>query len=680
MDFSNQSIDDLLTFDSLPESPAEGLGGAVLEQSLPGDFDFSAALNDDEPDYKADFDEFLSQHPPPFDNEQQPSYNENILDDPLSLYSTSSLSINQGLYEDPQANVQDPWTSDQELQTQFDWDYRQTPGQVRIQQEPNGYPNQDKVDQPKSLNLFDQILSGQAMNPAYLQNNRQDVTFKCQWSRLLAYSSYQGYTQPTPSANQWLEKLYSKTQGFRQQHPAKQERRQPVYQSKELYLSQAYTQFAELEIEPEQEIEPIKQRGKTSKALKASKMLDNAKNKRSANIANFKPEEHYEPLPQTTQSWGTINRDTRRPTFEYNARGELTPNLQFSKSILEEYLGHHFAWPLTLWVQICPADSGNRYSHQETSKCRFKDCPIKNNTILKGDYRVTFDEHASKPLRLDPFHNAGYVHLYCLEKQFDFPHLCKAFNVRPDIRVFPAEAANKMAITRDYPEMAQVVHDFIANSQTWKGQKWDYSKTLCYALTVESMKREPATRQVMREKRGGNSVDKHFNNLDIKAENMIRRKREMPLVIFEGPPIKNPESEPRQPCKRTFRDQEDECEGSARSPPKNSKVTKREPTSKPSSSTKKSRRQLTKKRTSGSSAAKSPTYEADASSFNGALTSTPLKTLKRKRGEEDERKSSVESFHNTANDQMKRCSLHKRHKGVTAGLNTPVGDIRYFGY
>lgn len=60
-------------------------------------------------------------------------------------------------------------------------------------------------------------------------------------------------------------------------------------------------------------------------------------------------------------------------------------------------------------------------------------------------------------LNLDPKHNAGYVHLSCLEKKKDFPKLCKDLDVRPEDRVLPLEwAQTNLMILQDRTELDHV--------------------------------------------------------------------------------------------------------------------------------------------------------------------------------------------------------------------------------
>ena len=337
---------------------------------------------------------------------------------------------------------------------------------------------------------------------------------------------------------------------------------QQQYESPLLPANQRYELQETLSLSPQSEVEPtsLGRTCKTSKAAKTSGRM----NKRSQNIKMFNPKEHYTALPEKPQSWGSINPNTNRPTFEYTSEGELMYSFKFTREQMHEYLTKHpcIDGPLRLWIQICPADSVARYPHKTYShRCRFQECPISNNSIAVGEYRVALDEQSSKPFTLDPFrHMAGYVHLFCLEKNFDFPQLCKDFNVMPDTRIFFNEP-KKFALNKDYASMEHVTNDFISNSKSWRGKRDHatyYPQTLCYSLTLESLKFEPRTRQAERDRRDGNSVDKHFNNLDIKAENEINKKEGQPWKIYERPTIKKPGMRPNRAGKRKSRSSDDD--------------------------------------------------------------------------------------------------------------------------
>jgi hypothetical protein len=111
-----------------------------------------------------------------------------------------------------------------------------------------------------------------------------------------------------------------------------------------------------------------------------------------------------------------------------------------------------------------------------------------------------------------------------MEKFLDFPAFCQAFNVLPDTRNF-CEGKNKMAITRDHQSMAGIVREFMELSKPWvqygngcRPEQY-YQFTLCSALTDEHLLRQPKRVQETRDKRNGNSIDVHKNNLDFCLDN-----------------------------------------------------------------------------------------------------------------------------------------------------------------
>lgn len=272
------------------------------------------------------------------------------------------------------------------------------------------------------------------------------------------------------------------------------------------------------------------------------KPLKGSKNKRSANIRSINPAEWYETIPEKPKSWGSINRETGQKTFRYSSEGELTPGVTYTVPQILEYLGEHplhsrfgpqgdidtHRSTLKLWVQKAPADSAHRYPTPVSSKCRFEDCPKDNNTITKGESRVCFDEinpdnYSFNP---NPFHNAGYVHLYCLEHFLDFPDICKKLNVLPDSRQL-AEGKNPMAINKDESSQAKIVKEFVKKSKPWS--EFDASKirpanyyehTLAYKIASEHLKSQSSGVQNIRRKRDGNSLDVHKGNLHTYAENV----------------------------------------------------------------------------------------------------------------------------------------------------------------
>ncbi|KIN06158.1 hypothetical protein OIDMADRAFT_24492 [Oidiodendron maius Zn] len=272
--------------------------------------------------------------------------------------------------------------------------------------------------------------------------------------------------------------------------------------------------------------------------LPKPKGITMSKSARTLNIVNFDSSRFYSPLAEPPKSWNPPHSpDT---LFQYNAQGELDPQCAFSREQILKYLTHHplhtfyQSLPstkrsgLTLWIQTTPADASKRYPTKLSSKCRFSDCPAPNRSIRNGQFRVAFDEQSTFDKSSDPFHNAGYVHLFCLEKNFDFPRLCKRFNILGDDREI-AEGRNKMAITRDHPAMLDIVNDFIQTSIPWGGKRpenW-YEHSLSLALTRHHLGHQSKMRQRVRDTRDGNSIDRHLNNLDIMVEirEAIRSRR-----------------------------------------------------------------------------------------------------------------------------------------------------------
>ncbi|RDL40418.1 uncharacterized protein BP5553_00397 [Venustampulla echinocandica] len=287
--------------------------------------------------------------------------------------------------------------------------------------------------------------------------------------------------------------------------------------------------------------------------------IPGAKNNRFLNKLKFNPREHYQPLPQMPVTWGPLDPDTHKPIFQYTKYGELMPGSTFTVDQMITYLAQHPLHygcadkrhsKLRLWVQVSPADSRGRYPHKDSMKCRFRDCPNPTRGINKGMFRVCFDELSWTDMvpALDPYHNAGYVHLYCLEKFIDFPTLCKQFNVKADVRALLEEERNRMAVNRDHQSMETVTRDFIEASVPWgnvaggrpQGHDW-YPMSLCSQLTEEHIRLQPQLVQVIRAKRGGNNIDIHRNNVDLFAEGealKVRgRKLGRPLGNKRGPAL-----------------------------------------------------------------------------------------------------------------------------------------------
>lgn len=173
------------------------------------------------------------------------------------------------------------------------------------------------------------------------------------------------------------------------------------------------------------------------------------KTKRSAMINNFVPEEVYPPLAATPAPW---------EHFTYTQHGELQKGRTYSASQILDYLYRHplnvteadGTKRLRIWIQRFPSDSARRYPHATSSRCRFEECSAKanQNRILPGHFRVCFDEQSWKGQNHDPYINAGYVHLFCMEKLLDFPQVIRDLNVMPEQRALPNDLGgiNRMSL------------------------------------------------------------------------------------------------------------------------------------------------------------------------------------------------------------------------------------------
>lgn len=272
-----------------------------------------------------------------------------------------------------------------------------------------------------------------------------------------------------------------------------------------------------------------------------AQMPETSGNSRAKRRLLFNPGAYYIPRP-------VLDNQKRvsllsKQTFHYTIQGELDPCTRYTQEEMLDFLyGHELhgrfddfiemgipaskASHLVLWIQNLPADSKHRYPTKASSRCRFADCLTPNGTIRNGEFRVCFDEwyYHEHSRRFDPYHNAGYVHLYCLEYFFDFPSICKDFNIQGDNRMLPEAENNRLAITRDNFELLDICNNFFRNSQSWIGSKdgdnnkgW-YETTLSCALTKEHLKLQSGGRQRARTARqSANSIDKHLNNLHEKA-------------------------------------------------------------------------------------------------------------------------------------------------------------------
>ncbi|KAF6838794.1 hypothetical protein CPLU01_02327 [Colletotrichum plurivorum] len=265
---------------------------------------------------------------------------------------------------------------------------------------------------------------------------------------------------------------------------------------------------------------------------------------RPAKAKDVNADAWYDPLPAAPAPWG--GPDPSRPLFAYTPAGEWRPGQRLSRDDILHYLTERkrLSLPLTLWIQNLPHGCVRRVPDPRTLKCRWSGCPAQNGTILKGFWRVCFDERPSTSGREhNPFHNAGYLHLWCLDRCFDLHEIAEAFDLRPDTRRFEKEERNPMAMTRDHDEL-------VLEFERWRdAQRAAYAdwRALCqqneslglptpnrvvpkeqklwHILTTKHLQLETVVRQAMRDNRQGISIDQHRGDLGWYCKKVNERKR-----------------------------------------------------------------------------------------------------------------------------------------------------------
>ena len=252
------------------------------------------------------------------------------------------------------------------------------------------------------------------------------------------------------------------------------------------------------------------------------------------------PTDSYVPLPSAPKAWGPPENPT---LFSYTSDGEWVSPSRFTREDISYYivnLKRTQHRPLRIWIQNLPAQYAKRYPNTLSSKCRWVGCPSCNNTILKGFYRVAFDEWPLESGKTrDPFHNAGYMHLHCFEKLFDLVELVDIGVADIDMRKFPHEGRNPMSILHKQADMRHVfetwlcrqrgayrlhLHEVCSGVKGTERRTLDKKDRLWSVLTKASLALEPEARAAMRHRRTGNSLDRHQGDLDKYVEVDERRK------------------------------------------------------------------------------------------------------------------------------------------------------------
>lgn len=195
-------------------------------------------------------------------------------------------------------------------------------------------------------------------------------------------------------------------------------------------------------------------------------------------IKTFDASKVYDPLPYHPQDWSI---------FKYTRDGELELGTLYAPAQILHYLYRHPLQALSdgtkalkkgrlrLWIQRNPSDSKRRYPDAlQSNRCRFKDCFATHNVINQGHLRLCFDEFGhlnNDNFRTDPFKNAGYVHLNCLERFLDFPQICHDLPVMLDDRDMPLEpnGCNLMSLAPHFQngsKMWEVASNFLFECYT----------------------------------------------------------------------------------------------------------------------------------------------------------------------------------------------------------------------
>lgn len=270
--------------------------------------------------------------------------------------------------------------------------------------------------------------------------------------------------------------------------------------------------------------------------------------------------------PPRLASWGPLVPGPRQPepVFRYYKHfAELRPALTFSTEQIITFLrgtGHPYPGRrLTLWVQNVAAQSNDRYANGGAStKCRYKHCPASQNTILKGFFRIAFDEFSDRTGEsLDPMQNAGYMHLHCFEKMFDLGYLIHhgaarlGFRILPDRRVFAHETKNSASITRDHNDMGKTYDEWVEGQRgranyiesvnqtcppdqlyTGLAPRPDmippHSQRLGFKLVRKHLDMQVKGRAVTRDNRGGPHIGVHQGDLDLLVHLKRRPKKTAP--------------------------------------------------------------------------------------------------------------------------------------------------------
>ena len=287
------------------------------------------------------------------------------------------------------------------------------------------------------------------------------------------------------------------------------------------------------------ELDPkTEDRGRSTDALGVSMGHQGTKRR------HYMPKKAYTPLIQAPKTWDI---------FQYTKDGELDPSRIFTADEINRYLfnhplhrGYHSSRESQLKLRIhrTPAASAKRFPNGLW--CRFRDCPMR--TIGQGQYLVIVDELSVQYPHHDPFLNAAYMHLWCMERYCNFEVICANLNVSAKCRDARLEEGRKNRFCLGTEE-EKVVEDWVEacradRKHQFGGKPWvttacpdqpngcphydspsvEYRGTLCHQLTVTKLHSGGQGRinlRIGREDRAGYkgaNITRHLGDLNKETE------------------------------------------------------------------------------------------------------------------------------------------------------------------
>lgn len=256
------------------------------------------------------------------------------------------------------------------------------------------------------------------------------------------------------------------------------------------------------------------------------------------------PKEWYPGLGRKLPAWGPYDK------FSYTEYGELNHNLRLDSRDLKRYLQKP---GLQLLIQRMPTAHNHRYPNAGLSaKCRYVKCPNRHSTIEKGHLRVALVEYPELSGKvLDPFHCAGYFHLWCLESAVDVVSLGSDGDFfRCDDRVLPYEANEPMTLSQEFPmrrafrewmdaelkkkeqsEHEMKTYGFCAEPYDWasrvKTLHQGYSKgaSLTEAMIAAQLASKPLGCRELMDARSNIGMSAHMGNLVVLEEMREQQKK-----------------------------------------------------------------------------------------------------------------------------------------------------------